>query len=309
MGAQALAAVTEWRVLWMSDGFSPARPAQMSVRERDLRFGVGAGDVTDARGGQCRTHITTTGGYAPSFAGSTKCTFFKSAAAKRRSRELQRNVSCNESISPKYPNVPCRPFGAEFVPLSDAARLFGGMKFQKYFESEAKTLSVDEDFRKALVRYKILKKHIAIMDTAAVHARNAQPAEGECCICLEPFHFASHMITTRCAHSFHPTCLVRAVRRMHPDAGCSSGRDSAGPGRPGGCGFFATFSTAPEVTDGHGKVTAQSQLVTVTVAEPPRRRAESRRREVRLRGSAPVGASEGARQREGNERGRGSGRK
>ena len=85
------------------------------------------------------------------------------------------------------------------------------MKFQKYFESEAKTLSVDEDFRKALVRYKILKKHIAIMDTAAVHARNAQPAEGECCICLEPFHFASHMITTRCAHSFHPTCLVRAL--------------------------------------------------------------------------------------------------
>ena len=85
------------------------------------------------------------------------------------------------------------------------------MKFQKILEAESQSLLSNEDFRKALVRYKILKKHIAAMNNETVHEHTAQPAEGECSICLEPFHRASNVITTRCDHCFHPTCLVRAL--------------------------------------------------------------------------------------------------
>jgi hypothetical protein len=86
------------------------------------------------------------------------------------------------------------------------------MKFQKRLQTEAPRLLISEDYRIALIKYKILKKHIGAMCTANAEDRShEQPAERDCSICLEQFHGASNMISTSCGHSFHPYCLIRSL--------------------------------------------------------------------------------------------------
>ena len=85
------------------------------------------------------------------------------------------------------------------------------MKFGKRLRAEATELQINEESRAALIRYKILKRHIRNMDLPTSRSRNLQAVEGECCICFEPFQFASQQILTACQHAFHPGCLVHAL--------------------------------------------------------------------------------------------------
>jgi hypothetical protein len=86
------------------------------------------------------------------------------------------------------------------------------MKFQKRLQSEAPSLLISEDYRIALIKYKVLKKHIGAMCSTNVHDRSQWPqAECDCCICLEQFHSSSSMISTRCGHSFHAYCLIKSL--------------------------------------------------------------------------------------------------
>ena len=85
------------------------------------------------------------------------------------------------------------------------------MKFQKRLQAEAPDLFVNDEFRAALIRYKIFKKHIRTMDLVSARSRNMQAIDGECCICFEPFQFESQRVLTTCQHAFHPGCLVHAL--------------------------------------------------------------------------------------------------
>ncbi len=85
------------------------------------------------------------------------------------------------------------------------------MKFQKHLASEAPSVYLNEDFRTALIKYKILKKHISAMDIGQISSRLGQQVDGECSICFEPFQFAISVITTTCNHGFHPNCLIQAL--------------------------------------------------------------------------------------------------
>ena len=85
------------------------------------------------------------------------------------------------------------------------------MKFQKRLQSEAPHLLISEEYRIALIKYKILKKYIRTMCATSVQDRQEPSLEGDCCICLEQFDRASHMISTSCGHCFHPNCLIKSV--------------------------------------------------------------------------------------------------
>jgi hypothetical protein len=85
------------------------------------------------------------------------------------------------------------------------------MKFQKVLASEASEITINEDFRTALIKYKILKKHISGIEKSQIKSRLAKEIDGECSICLEPFNLSISAVTTTCGHRFHPYCLIKAL--------------------------------------------------------------------------------------------------
>jgi hypothetical protein len=85
------------------------------------------------------------------------------------------------------------------------------MKFQKRLLAEAPRVLICDEFRAALIKYKIFKKHIASMCTESIRERSSQQVGTECCICFEQFHVASAMISTSCGHQFHPYCLIKSL--------------------------------------------------------------------------------------------------
>jgi SPX domain protein involved in polyphosphate accumulation len=85
------------------------------------------------------------------------------------------------------------------------------MKFQKKLQNEAPSVLICDEYRTALIKYKIFKKHIASMSTESIRERNSQRVDSECCICLEQFRVASDMISTSCDHQFHPYCLIKSL--------------------------------------------------------------------------------------------------
>ncbi len=76
------------------------------------------------------------------------------------------------------------------------------------------------------------------MDTMSIQERNLLPMNEECCICFEPFQFASRRITTSCGHSFHHYCLIAALG-TGACSSCPLCRRAAGvlvpPGADGDC--------------------------------------------------------------------------
>ena len=66
--------------------------------------------------------------------------------------------------------------------------------------------------RLAVVQYRILR---ACVDAMTENVQNEAAAEGDCCICLEPFQSSfqhcSRPITTNCGHTFHPVCLITSL--------------------------------------------------------------------------------------------------
>ena len=89
------------------------------------------------------------------------------------------------------------------------------MKFQKRLEAEAPRLFIRDEHCSALIKYKILKKHIKAMCNQTVQLRRSQVVDNECCICFETFNFAINMISTNCGHNFHPYCLIKSLGTGH----------------------------------------------------------------------------------------------
>jgi hypothetical protein len=89
------------------------------------------------------------------------------------------------------------------------------MKFQKRLEAEAPRLFIRDEHSVALIKYKILKKHIKAMCTQTLQLRRSQVVDSECCICFESFNFAINMISTNCGHNFHPYCLIKTLGTGH----------------------------------------------------------------------------------------------
>ena len=86
------------------------------------------------------------------------------------------------------------------------------MKFQELLESEAPRVGILGDGSIIMVKYGILKAYIAGLDTSGSGEQNSTTMiDGDCSICFEPFHSSPRSITTKCGHSFHPTCLIRSL--------------------------------------------------------------------------------------------------
>ena len=82
------------------------------------------------------------------------------------------------------------------------------MKFAEYLDAAAPCLLIKSEWGAALIKYRILKQHIASMSSCCAVEL---PDDFECPICLFPFGARNQSVTTSCGHRFHPNCLIKTL--------------------------------------------------------------------------------------------------
>jgi hypothetical protein len=92
------------------------------------------------------------------------------------------------------------------------------MKFSRYLEEVAQMF----DDAPPLIKYKVLSDYIKNTVSQCMEQNLGDDlwAGEECKLCNEPWTLGPGIITTKCRHSFHPTCLIRSLRSCHSSRSC-----------------------------------------------------------------------------------------
>ena len=93
------------------------------------------------------------------------------------------------------------------------------MKFSQYHDNVSKMF---ED-SPPLIKYRVLSDYIKNMVPHRCATQSLEEdilAGEECKLCNEPWTLGPGMITTKCRHSFHPTCLIHYLNSGHSSRSC-----------------------------------------------------------------------------------------
>ena len=102
------------------------------------------------------------------------------------------------------------------------------MKYGKYLEREALLLYEGEEIKEATMMYKILKKYITVIQVdGALRNATSDVTSDRCDLCRQLWTLGPGILTSKCKHSFHPTCIMTCFNceqsaRRCPVCGCSS---------------------------------------------------------------------------------------
>ena len=94
------------------------------------------------------------------------------------------------------------------------------MKFGKYLNRVVSPMFCEGQVKEPMIKYKILKKYIAMIICHPGECVSNTLASDKCNICCEPWTLGPGIITSKCKHSFHPTCILNYLNSIETNKSC-----------------------------------------------------------------------------------------